>query len=81
MLDTENNHQGLKRCKVKFNFFVDFSPAFIKTESVVRRCFLKNVFIEISQSSQENTCARVSFLNTSGGCLCKKGNVYEIGIF
>ena len=27
-----------------------------------RRCSVKKVFLEISQNSQENTCARVSFL-------------------
>ena len=27
-----------------------------------RRCSVKNVFLEISRKSQENTCARVSFL-------------------
>ena len=27
-----------------------------------QRCSIKKVFLEISQSSQENTCARVSFL-------------------
>ena len=32
-------------------------------EAVVRRCSVKKVFLEISQNSQENTCARVSFLN------------------
>ena len=26
-----------------------------------QRCSIKNVFFEISQNSQENTCARVSF--------------------
>ena len=31
-------------------------------EAVVRRCFVKQVFLEISQNLQENTCARVSFL-------------------
>ena len=31
-------------------------------EAVVRRCSVKKVFLEISQNSQENTCARVSFL-------------------
>ena len=31
------------------------------TEAVVQRCFVKKVFLEISQNSQENTCARVSF--------------------
>ena len=32
------------------------------TEAVVRRCSVKKVFLEILQNSQENTCARVSFL-------------------
>ena len=30
-------------------------------EAVVQRCSVKKVFLEISQNSQENTCARVSF--------------------
>ena len=33
-----------------------------KTEAVAQRCSVKKVFLEISQNSQENTCARVSFL-------------------
>ena len=32
------------------------------TEAVTRRCSVKRVFLKISQNSQENTCARVSFL-------------------
>ena len=31
-------------------------------EAVVQRCSLKKVFLEISQNSQETTCARVSFI-------------------
>ena len=31
-------------------------------EPVARRCSLKKVFLEISQNSQGNTCAGVSFL-------------------
>ena len=31
-------------------------------EAVVQRCSVKKVFWEISQNSQKNTCARVSFL-------------------
>ena len=31
-------------------------------EAVAGTCSLKKVFLEISQNSQENTCARVSFL-------------------
>ena len=30
-------------------------------EVVVQRCSVKKVFLEISQNSQENTCARVFF--------------------
>ena len=30
--------------------------------AVTQRCSIKMVFLEISQNSQENTCARVSFL-------------------
>ena len=31
-------------------------------EEVAYRCSLKKVFLQISQNSRENTCARVSFL-------------------
>ena len=34
----------------------------LKTEAVVQTCSVKKVFFEISQHSQENTCARDSFL-------------------
>ena len=33
------------------------------TEAVVRMCSVKKVILKISQNSQENTCARVSFFN------------------
>ena len=29
-------------------------------EAVVQRCSMKKIFLEISQNSQQNTCARVS---------------------
>ena len=32
------------------------------SEAVARWCSVKKVFLEISQNSRENTCARVSFL-------------------
>ena len=32
------------------------------SEVVARRCSVKKLFLKISQNSQENTCARVSFL-------------------
>ena len=31
------------------------------TEAVAQRCSVKKLFLEISQNSQENTCASVSF--------------------
>ena len=33
-----------------------------KLEAVAQRCSVKKLFSEISQNSQENTCARFSFL-------------------
>ena len=36
-----------------------------KNRSSHRRCSIKKLFLKISQNSQENTCARVSFLNKS----------------
>ena len=33
-----------------------------RAEAVAQRCFIKKVLLEISQNSQENTCARNSFL-------------------
>ena len=40
------------------------AKAYFKKEfrSSHRRCFIKKVLLKISQNSQENTCARVSFL-------------------
>ena len=32
------------------------------SEAVTRRCFVEKLLLEILQNSQENTCARVSFL-------------------
>ena len=33
-----------------------------RSKAVIQRCSVKNVFLEISQNWQENTCAKVSFL-------------------
>ena len=59
-------------CAFLFDLFAsDFSQklqnknrltGFRGSEAVVLRSSVKKVFLEISQSSQENTCARVSFL-------------------
>ena len=39
------------------------------SKAVVRRCSVKKLFLEISQNSQENTCARVSFLIKLQACV------------
>ena len=48
-----------------------------KKLAVVWRCSIRKVFLKISQNSQQNTCARVSFLNKVAGprpaTLLKKG--------
>ena len=33
-----------------------------KKEAIAQRCSVNKLLLEISQNSQENTCARVSFL-------------------
>ena len=38
------------------------SVTLIRREAVAQRCSVKKVFLEISPNSQENTCARASFL-------------------
>ena len=50
---------------VKINLFAFdiINATFIQwTKAAVRRCSVEKVFLEISQNSHENTCARVSFL-------------------
>ena len=34
----------------------------VVTEAITWRCSVRKLFLEVSQKSQENTCARVSFL-------------------
>ena len=41
---------------------IRYPKSFLNIEAVAQRCPVKKVFLEISQNSQENTCARVSFL-------------------
>ena len=46
-----------------FVFFLHLQLPWVGiTEAVVRRCSVKKVFLKISDNSQENTRARVSFL-------------------
>ena len=49
----------VRRLKV---VMLNFCLAWLHKEAVVIRCSVKKVFLEISQNSQENTCARASFL-------------------
>ena len=44
-------------------YIIDLRKSSVFIEAVVRRCSVKKVFLKISRNSQENTCARVSFLN------------------
>ena len=39
-----------------------FEMLHLTSEAVIQRCSVKKVFLEISQNSQENICAGVSFL-------------------
>ena len=48
---------------------ITFGKSLQYTKAVAQRCSVKTMSLEISQNSQENTCARVSFLiklQTSG---------------
>ena len=45
----------------KFLVFEFLMKNMYATEAFVRNCSVKKMFLEISQNSQENTCARVPF--------------------
>ena len=53
------NHKAKLRKNVKVKINVNLQCQ--KPEAGAQRCSVKKVFLEISQNSQENTCARVSF--------------------
>ena len=44
----------------KFHNWIKYAP--LKTEAATRGVLRKKLFLEISQNSQENTCARISLL-------------------
>ena len=69
---TDDNYSVLhKQCKisnfmasdrkVKGNHLIDLHLT-TSIEAVTRRCFVKEIFLIFLQNSQENTCARISFL-------------------
>ena len=48
----------------RLNGFKDYNKKKVAwIEAIIQRCSVKKVFLEISQNSQENTCARVSFFS------------------
>ena len=49
-----------------------------RSEAIARRCSVKQVFLEISQNSKENTCARVSLLMKLQELMLKKRNHFFI---
>ena len=49
------------------SFWFDFLHKW-SSEAVAQRCSVKKVFLQISQNSQENTCARVYFLIKLQAC-------------
>ena len=69
-------HQKTIGHKTIFFFFIGvfilISCSWIppRAEAVARRCSVKKVFLEILQNSQENICARVSFLIKSQSRAC-----------
>ena len=46
----------------KLSTYLDVADSFAKYRSSHQRCSVKKVFLEISRNSQENICARASFL-------------------
>ena len=55
--------------------------SYVRAEAVALRVLWKQVFLEMSQNSQENICARVSFLlkvQASGPQLSKKETLAQV---
>ena len=75
----EEVETGINLCKfgMRLSQYVTKWP---KVAEAATRGVLKKVFLEISQNSQENTCARVPFLiktqSTSGGLLVSDEKMY-----
>ena len=56
------NVNTINKSKISHYISVIFFASTLFVEAVARTCSVKKMFIEISQNSQESTCARVSFL-------------------
>ena len=62
-LDYSVHFYKLNLDKLLLTYYFHFIFWFVfYSEAVAQRCFVKKVFLDISQNSQENTGARVSFL-------------------
>ena len=59
-----SNKCKFKAAKLSPLYLVMFISELISQEAATRGVLWKKLFLEISQNSQENTCARVSFLIT-----------------
>ena len=57
LISTNRKHSFKNTCSFKTGLSYQYH-----SEAVVQRCSVKKVFLEISQNSQENVCARDSFL-------------------
>ena len=53
----------LKKLWERQHLLLKISLSVTNSEAATQRCSVKKVFLEISQNSQESTCARVSFFN------------------
>ena len=51
------------------------------SEAVIRRCSVKDVFLEILQNPQENTCARDSFTEPQACNFIKKESLAQVFSF
>ena len=60
----QQKHLALTNSHATISYFKNAMKIFHSEnlEAVVQRCSVKKAFLEISQNSQENTCAKVSFL-------------------
>ena len=58
----EEDTKKKKKMKSKLSDFRKKVTETFSSEAVSQRCSAKKLFLEISQNSQENTCARASFL-------------------
>ena len=62
-LDYSDHFYKLNLGKLLLTYYFHFIFWFVfYSEAVAQRCFVKKVFLDISQNLQENTGARVSFL-------------------